>query len=515
MCLIRHLVHISILVLAFTSTGECTSELELQKETTQLRSASEQAYHLFHLAIAAEDVEDSKPDQVDPQNIVFKEGAVQKNWMPVSHLREEPTPAQLFHHDEYADRISFDFSFGSFMIYDIRTPTCVSSDKDVAKPKVLDFQVDSEEQSGSFSIVYDCYRHPNEHALRNVTVSVVLPVVSGLSLFFSFHKTCGGGKHKHIDFGYFEESQGSMNDVRRIRFADSLGNIKIGPHAMSTKLYIQLNHPAQSQEFHRVNTTSSRNALSLTTRGPIFGGVLKPLESAVIHILYNCHGSGEVNVSVMIQLFPFHALSATWTKDCGGGLAAGLNVGTSFGNKNDVVDKAKTAQSWQLALETTGSPISERVPVVNASIRYKGFWLSNDGITVHVAPAVVTVEDPAILAVFSVNPDANRLGFDQETRSILRQGGKRHLRLKMICKRKGTSLVIVTFPVRSFSNVDFGFVKLCKAPKRYVHSGFLRTAQSLMVTVSLVMGAAFAYWWLPQWKSEKIFKSNKHLPMRR
>lgn len=463
--------------------------------------AADQAYRLFHLALSAEDEHDPPFDRADQQSrVVFKNGSVGDEWLPIAQEDGGGSPT-LFHHDQYADRISFDFTFGSYMTYDIRAPTCSSPDANVAKPKVVDFQVQPEEQSGSFSIVYDCYRHPKTEALRNTTVSVVLPVIPGLSIFYSFRKTCGGGKHKHIEFGYFEESQNEVAEVRRNLFGDGSDPVSFGPHVMSTKLYVRLMPPAISQEFFHVRANSSKDVLTLAVRGPSFGGVIKSPDMALIHILYNCHGSGIVDVSVRIPIFPFHELNGTWKKDCGGGLAEGLNVGSSPLHRNDIVKNAVTSDAWKIMTQRNASNNIDRAPEVNNSVRMKDFLLFNDGVTVHVAPALITVSDPAVLVVLSYSPTARKEPEDRALRNLLQNGAMYRLRLHMICKKKGASAVVVTFPVKSFSNVDFGFVKHCRAPKRYEHSGFLRTASSVTWTASLVMAVAFALWWFPYYQT--------------
>lgn len=462
------------------------------------RNASKEAYHMFHLAVLGDD--DDMKVHNGSANVIFTDGKVSENWLPLSEAEANDKKffPSMFHHDQYTDRISFEFSFGSFLTYDIRSPTISSSNETIAKPKSIDFQTDDEERSGSFSIVYDCIRHPVDEHVRNVTVSVVFPIVSGLSLFYSFRKSCGGGQHKFMELGYFEDSANAASEVSRMPFTPAQPAPVFGPHAMSTKIYLHLHRPATSQEFFHVNATSSSSSLVLHTRGPTFGGVVKASESAVVHILYDCRGSGEADVSFSVPIFPFHQLSASWKKDCGGGLAQGLNVGTTLTNMNDVVASAKTRDNWKLALQTTSASISDKVPIINSSIRVKDFWLSNEGIPVHTAPAVITVENPAVLIAIASDPDTQSSTLVHENSGLLPGGSQKRLRLRMICKKKGKSLLIVTFPIKAFSNVEFGFVKECKAPKRHVHSGFLRTANSVMVTSTFLLAGSFAYWWIWQ-----------------
>lgn len=479
----------------FCSCENVTTADSLMDSRTQ-ENASKAAYNMFHLAVLGNDEEDNAHD--DSVNIVFANGKVHSNWLPVSEAEslDDKLTSSLFHHDQYADRISFEFTFGSVLSYDIRTPTVSSSNQTIARPKVIDFQMEDEEQSGSFSVVYDCQRQPDEDRMRSLTLSVVFPVVSGLSLFYSFRKTCGGGRHEFIELGFFEDSTNTASAVSRTPFSSIQKAPVFGPHTMSTKIYIHLYLPATSQEFFHVNVTSSESSLVLHTRGPTFGGVVHATESAVVHILYDCRGTGVFDVYFSVPIFPFHKVSAFWKKDCGGGIAEGIDVGTSLDLRNDVVAGAVTRDRWGLALQMTTASIPDNAPTVNSSLRYQDFWISNAGIPVYIASAVVTVENPAVLVAISSQPDTHLTSPHQAEGSILPSGDHVRLRLRMICKKKGRSLVIVTLPIRSFSNIELGFVKQCNAPKRRVHSGFLRTASSAMATSTFFLTGAVGYWWV-------------------
>lgn len=473
------------------------------------RNASREAYQHFRLVHIGEEEDVNIPH--DPLNVVFVDGKVNPNWIPLSEA-ESRDPSRLntlFQHDEYTDRISFEYSYGSFLHYDIRSPVVSAVNEDVAKPKVIDFQMDHDDQFGAFTIVYDCHRHPINNKLRNTTISVIFPVVNGLSLYFSFRKSCGGGIHKFVELGYFEESSHAAIEVSRVPFFSSKLGPVFGPHVMSTKIYIHLFHPAMSQEFFHVNISSATPSLVIHNRGPTFGGILKASETAVLHFLYECQGNGEVEVSLSIPIFPFHALSAHWTKDCGGGEARGLNVGTSMLERKDVVIGGETQDIWKLALQTTSASISTNAPRLNSSTRVKDYWLFNDGIPIHVALAIVTVENPEVLVPVLSYPETKLSAAMKNIGGILPNGELVHIRIRMICKRKGTSLIIVTIPVKSFSNVEFGFLKECRAPRRHIRTGFLRTANSVMTVSTFLLAGTFAYWWVWQLRIVRTSENSK------
>lgn len=493
-------------------------EDDVTYSSSEARNVSREAYNQFHLVLSSE--EDDVTGQDESTNVVFANGKVSQSWIPLTEVevRDPIRMLSMFHHDQYTDRISFEYSFGSFLNYDIRSPIATTDNEDIAKPKVVDYQIDEEDQSGSFTVVYDCHRHPVDDQLRNTTISVVFPVVGGLSLYFSFRKSCGGGHHKFIELGYFEESSNAASEVSRVPFISSSAGPVFGPHVISTKLYIHLYHPAMSQEFFHVNVSSASPSLLIHSRGQTFGGIVKASESTVLHLLYDCQGNGKVEVSLSIPIFPFHELSAHWVKDCGGGDARGLHVGTRLSNMTDVVASAETRYRWKLAMQTEAGSMPADAPLLNSSTRVKDFWLSNDGIPIHVAPAIITVGKPDVLVPILSYPEAKHSGIAQGTSIVLPQGEHVHIQVRMICKRKGHTQIIVTFPIKAFSNVEFGFFKACKAPRRHVHSGFLRTANSVMAASTFLLAGTFAYWWIWQLRVvggvANMKPSNRHRPQK-
>lgn len=498
------------LILAVWITGIAASSGDEKKlqHTSQERNETEQAYNLFGITLSGEE-EDSDNNHIDQKHVVIRNGKVQEHWVPISTIEKQNSEPleNLFHHGQYSDRITFDFFFGSFLTYEISTPTCSSSNSDVAKPKVIDFQTTEKEHSGSFTVLYDCQTPADANLLRNITISVLFPVVAGLSAPFSFRKTCGGGKHKYLEFGHYEESQYAAVEVSRIPFKETAGPFLAGPHVMSSKIYLHLYPPAKTQEFFHANVQSSDKALDLIPKGPIFGGVVRQSETAILHILYECHGKGKFNVSMVIPIHPFDNLNASWVKDCGGGVANGLGIGTTR-RSTDVVREGVATEKWNFALRMNSDNISREIPVFNTSVRYKEFWLSNVGMPVRVSPAVISVEKPGMLGVVTLRSDVMGGVYKPEEGGLLPTDGRFRLRVRMICTKKGRSVIVITFPIKSFSNVEFGFVKECRSPRRYKHSGFLRTASSAMLTLSFLMTIPLLYWCRVQFDRDTTIKAN-------
>ncbi|PXF48555.1 hypothetical protein BWQ96_01724 [Gracilariopsis chorda] len=460
------------------------------------RNQTHKAFNLFTILLA--DEYEGVGTKLNPDyHIVFKEGTVHPHWKPVSNQTNSVSqPSQLpFHQDEYADRTSFEFSYASFASYEILSPQSTSSDPSVARPKVIEFYDDDNEHSGSFTIVHDCQIDPKAPRLRNVTISVVFPVVDSLSAVFSFQKTCGQGVHQLLDFGYYEDPSNGPGQNPAVQFTPSQPPLVVGPHITSTKLYLRLLPPASSQEFFHITVNTSSMGLNAVPKGPIFGGVLRQSETSFIHVLYECQIKGVSNVSISIPLLPFESLHASWVKDCGGGSVKGLTIGTESWERGDVVNNGVTSTEWEKALHITSNDAEGIVPSVNSSVRFKDFWITNEGNSVHIDPVLVTIERSDVVSAFTSATNERGAVSQVQNGGVLAHNDLLRLRLRTICKKRGSSLIVVTIPVKSFRNVEFGLLKHCRAPRRYKHSGFLRTAESVVTLVTLFIAFSFLYWW--------------------
>eukprot|EP00171_Calliarthron_tuberculosum_P013296 IDg13296t1 len=226
-----------------------------------------------------------------------------------------------------------------------------SSDESIAQPKVIDHRNDVDEKSASFSVAYDCRSQSSSASQNTVVMSVYVPVLPGVQVVFSLLKTCSGGVHPYIELGVYRAGRDRRLGDTRVRFDVARGYVA-GPHAMSTRIYLHLHTPARTQEFFHPNVSTASDVLTLSTRGPSFGGVLRGGESAVLHVLYECSGVGAARVTVAIPIPPFHPLRAVWTKDCGGGRATALRVGSTNFSVGDVVRAGSPSKDWAFDVDT-------------------------------------------------------------------------------------------------------------------------------------------------------------------
>ncbi len=414
---------------------------------------------------------------------MFEQGRVMDPWLPPK--KTVPTAeemARLFHHDAYADRISFEMFYGNSDTYDYNMPEVSSTDNRIAEPKVIEYRNDVDEKSAGFSILYDCKSNPNDSKSRTVVVSVIVPVISGISVLFSMSKTCGSGVHPYIEFGHYRDGIDSRLGATRLQFGAR--SFVAGPHVMSTRIYLHLHRPARSQEFFRPTINTSSSILSLSARGPKFGGVLHAGESTVLHVLYECLGKGKAVVTAHVRISPFLPLKARWTKDCGGGKPVHLSIGSNSFDVADVVQTGTVNKAWVLDVDQVARAHTlgkSELQVFNTSVGYKDFYFTNSGHPLQIGRPAFTVDHPNMLSLFAPRPPQHYSHiFLSGAGDVLDNQSSRRMRLFFICRKAGTANVLVTIPIKSFSKVEFGFQKICKAPRKINHTAFLRTANSAM-----------------------------------
>lgn len=447
----------------------------------------------FSIVLAGQDDETSSNT-----NVVYRHGALGDMWhvMNQSHLDRDSSEKRLFHHGPYSDRISFEVSYSAGVDTDFADPEVYAVNSKIAHPKVTAFSIDKNERHASVTIVYDCHHQAKSTELHSTLVFVTVPVISGFEVQFSFRKTCGGGRvNPHLDFGILTDSamDGSQKGKRSLPQANAQikPSFVAGPHHLSTRLFLQL-HTGTQEFFHVQAKSTNSDEVDVALRGPIFGGVLAAGKQVVLHAVYTCEHHGVANISVTIPVPPFAPLVAHWTKDCGGGFAAGLSGATrGFDQKrpSDVVAQGQTLQRWH-----DGST------KINSSTSDLSFYFRNGGPPLHVGQIAITVDRPNIVYGYVVDKRSHPLRLQSTymggNGGFFGTGGKQQLHIELICKRLGSSRVTLTVPLKSYENVEISFRKQCKTPKQRMHSSFLRTANSLLniFIVCVSMSGYLVFW---------------------
>lgn len=479
---------------------------------------SRRAYDAFSIVLAGNEGE-LDLSRGAKSHTVFQRGRIMDPWYPPKKSPATPAElARLFHHDAYADRISFELFYGDSDRYEYTMPEVLVSDKRIADPKVVEYRNDVDENSAGFSILYDCKPEEKSVPTRSVVVSVIVPVISGISVLISMVKTCGGGMHPYIEFGHYRDAIDSRLGATRVQFGT--GSFEAGPHVMSTRLYLHLHRPAQSQEFFHPTINTSSSVLSLTMRGPKFGGILRGGESTILHVLYECLGKGKSVITAYVRITPFQALRARWTKDCGGGKPVHLSIGSNSFESADVVQTGTVSRAWFVDVEQIARANrlkKSELQQFNTTTRFKDFFFTNSGHPLQVGRPAFTVNRPNVLSIVALKPPIhlNQL-FLSGTGDVLDNHSSRRLRLLFICKKSGTADVLVTVPVKSFSKVEFGFQKVCKAQRKRNPSGFLRTANSFMNLALTLLFVGMVYWSCAQLRSNerKAEVRSSRIPLR-
>lgn len=439
----------------------------------------------------------------DSEKPIFEDGVLDPRWRPRSDADSDTTASvKRFRHDQYTDRISFNVDYGINRTRDVRNPEASASNASVAKPKIDDFLLEDDKNWGSFSVVYDCAHHTDSNATSMTNVTVYIPTSDNNGVQLQFEKICGGGKyHPYLDFGYFSDGK----EEKRAFAPTTDGPVfEASPQHLSTRLYLHLRSPSGSQEFFHINAKSSNPSVaSVAVRGPVFGGVLRSGGTSVIHVVYECQKAGSSLISLEIPIPPFAPLQTSWTKKCDQRGKGHVYVGSNSSDirEADIVMDGKSLPGWVPDWNKMKNPDNkpDKLTVMSEDRHVVEFFVMNEGLPIELGSTALTLSKPDILAVLPVSGTNLRFATAPDIPVLSPAGahlgakGKVRLRMELICKKKGSSLVIVSIPTQAHAGIEFGFRKLCRAPRVHTHSGFLRTANSLMgafiLTFVLLMAA--------------------------
>jgi len=380
------------------------------------------------------------------------------------------------------------FFMGQVSKYSFEVPT-VTSNKPGLNPEIQDYAIDEEELEGSFSISFGCTA---EAAGKLNPMSVRMKITPQTEVLVWLLKECGSGELKDLAMGYVNKVDEMVSFAQKKLVVDAL--------SVSTTLYLMLATEGAQLEFKPpVANSSDPGIASVNLRGAAKGGVLSP-DPAYIEVQYQCKMRGRVTISLTLSAPPYDPTSVEWGKDCGGGVNERLSVGTSaFGS--DVVSAGETTEVFKMDYDQLSAQISRFM--VSASESSVTFFINNavgedgEGMDMSLSKISLTRGKPNVLAAF-VSPPLQGIfsggadGTLSPSGGALPTGAMKTLRVSFVCKRAGSSNVLVTIPTLNYENIEFGFTKECRNPRKIKERSMLRTSNSLFMVIVFVTVAALA-----------------------
>jgi hypothetical protein len=392
------------------------------------------------------------------------------------------------------DRTSFFFSLGDVMsAHQAANVPILNVTGGVSAPTAVDITFDTVTFTGGFTVLYKC--GPTEPANpRASVVEMTVTVTNMHNIIFRWVKMCESGTHKMLDIGYVPADSKEEHSLLLNSSAAKTGLV-VSPTLATTDMFMSIRLPAPSIDYHApVVTSSNKSVCSVATRGEADGGTLVAGDPARFSIMYTCVGRGHVTVDVSVDVPPWDPLrTVSFVKDCGGGLAENLAIGTVNG-LDDVVRHGNATAKYRPALQ---GPMGHWDPViqsphVSAAEHTSKFVLQNFGKksteSIRVTRALLTVSDSTILRVL-IEGDLGDPLFQRRSSSQLEPGGSKRLVLHYVCLRAGRAAVTVSLPMVRFTTVEFSLVKECETPRvREARSLFNVTAiEDLCFAVFLVV----------------------------
>lgn len=440
---------------------------------------NEQAFSEFTLLLMEEEINEYTPFRLRP---VYEKGEFTGPFLKNPNTSDVKSLASMNQTDWYQDsdirdRVNFQFRFDSDKKYDIERPNITVQNDSGIEPIVLDFQTIVYSGSGSFAILYSCVMGKP----GSFIITFSMPVTKEHTLTTAWVKTCGQGRFEYLDSGFVNHEGHNVNfNADGTYGVDEKKALEVGPMDASTELYVNLKPPADNLDFLTPYIMTDSEDVSVKLRGAIAAGRFSSDTKTTFTVLYECERSATANVNFMTGIPPWDNVTASWRKDCGGTVSQALLIGTGGEESFDVMQEGELKPEYDISEVTTVNNVDPRVKVLGTESHSMKFYLTNSDETsaIHFQTISMTMSNPDVLTAV-VNTDG-ALGLSTGG-GVLEREDVRTLTVYLICKKEGKSVVLVTLPTVRYKNVEFGFVKECDgAPLVYSHSGFMRTADSLI-----------------------------------
>jgi hypothetical protein len=374
-----------------------------------------------------------------------------------------------------------------------------------AAPQVADYSYDETTGDGRFDVMYVCASPQDSeadavHAEGRNDSSVIrlrVPLATNVSasVELMWIKVCGSGKMPFADIGYVDadnrmvlfNGDGTHGDAKEV-------GLEFGPNQPTTSLALRLREPAVILSYHAAHVTSSvPEKVGFSVRGSRTKGTLNRAtpegDEAKVSIIYNCNSAGTAEFSASFAIPPWRNLTASWTKDCGGGLPKSLLIGMD--TKFDVFQDSEldprfnaTGIGAEAAIASAAaSPGPSQVALLDESKHSVLFFLSNIDASseLHFQSVSLSISPPKVMFSEIETPSLPPLignGYLSPTGGIIPRKGALRLDLRFYCREAGSVIVMVTLAMLLYDNVEFSFVKHCA--EGHVHHRSAATAGSVL-----------------------------------
>jgi len=199
-----------------------------------------------------------------------------------------------------------------------------------------------------------------------------------------------------------------------------------------------------------------------------------------LQIVYSCSSNGVAEVTVSIEIAPFHPVEFTWKKDCGGGARKGFDIGWEV--VSDVVSNGEVVEGWRVDDDDT------KLQTIPVDQRTTTFWIRM-GVQQkqQFSRPIVSHKPGKICRPTVVGQFANGgIASDISTKLVVNYN----------CQQKGTPTLTMTLALPQYKAIEFSWKKECVKLPPLTEEGF--TANQLLLFFSLALAgviglSAFVY----------------------
>lgn len=375
---------------------------------------------------------------------------------------------------KFEDQVVLEFIYDDVSLYSFKRPV-VSAKNGRAKPQVMEFSNDVEERSGEITILHGC-KEVSDGMVEWSEIVLRVEIGGEMEVELTWDKECGYGEHEKLDYGWFA-GKGVGDLSRPMSLKERVGDEStpiFGPRTLSTRVYLRMVEEKLSQQFDRpvvsVRGVNEGVQVGAEVRGAYFGGVVVGKGYSVFDVMYGCEGKGVSVVTVSVGVRPFNTVYMQWRKDCGGGIARGLDVGTRVGlwGNRVIADVVKSG----VAIGGYGYRGRNDSVRGYSHVRHRGrhgvrkFYVS--GGWEEIGEVYTHIDDERI-----ASGGGEIIGGRGEVRKVF---------VWSKCKKKGVTRIGVTMSVRDREAVEWWFDEICTRER-------LKGGRGRGMTAGMVM------WW--------------------
>lgn len=380
----------------------------------------------------------------------------------------------------YTDRLSFSYTFDRNYedLYVHREPIIrlLGPKRKAAAPDVTFFDV-LPTAGGEFTLRFRCATSRTSRALL---FELEVSLLQETSRTVRFYKRCGAGSHPYVN--------ATAKIGPRVHGANNFQLLPVAAIYESAQVKLDLQPPALAQAHGVPVLRSSNPEVIATLRGLTKAGTLVAGRPATLSVMFACAGRGSSIVTLRVPMPPWAPVFVQLRKRCGRSRPWHLRVsiGSDLAVISGLVRPAYRVHDAQGEIDMRRA---RWVPKIPANVTETAVTVGNKAgdreDVVYVERVVASIVNASVLGARVVQRKMVRFAKFRKFRLGRRE--ERRVFVEYECRRRGSSLVVLTVQTLKYELIELGYVKYCDGPVKNKAVARLRRMKWIVLAVSLAL----------------------------